>query len=93
MRKSVLIIILILILVSAAVFASQLVPAIPWWSVDGGAETSTGGGFVLSGIIGQPDAGPAMTDGTYTVTGGYWHAAHKVPPPEEWFVYLPLAQK
>ena len=93
MKKVALPLILVLLLLSAVVWAAQLAPEIPWWSVDGGAETSTGGGFALSGIIGQADAGPAMTDSTYTVTGGYWHAALKETTPQEWDVFLPLVQR
>jgi hypothetical protein len=46
-----------------------------WSTIDGGGGTSTGGGFELSGTIGQPDAGPAsgpMVGGDYALTGGFW---------------------
>ena len=44
-----------------------------WNTVDGGGVTgSTGGTYTLSGTIGQWDAGPAMSGGTYVVTGGFW---------------------
>ncbi len=49
--------------------------AICWWSVDGGGGTSTGGIYSLSGTIGQPDAGAAMSGGIFTVTGGFWAGA------------------
>ena len=42
-----------------------------WYTVDGGGGTSTGGGFELSGTIGQPDAG-AMSGGDFTLEGGFW---------------------
>ena len=43
-------------------------------SIDGGgAMHSAGGGFVLSGTIGQPDAG-AVSGGDFTLTGGFWFA-------------------
>jgi hypothetical protein len=45
--------------------------SIPWYSIDGGGGTSTGGGFTIHGTIGQPDAG-TMSDGSYTLTGGFW---------------------
>lgn len=45
-------------------------------TVDGGGVIqSTGGGFELSGTIGQPDAGPGatgMTGGAFALTGGFW---------------------
>jgi hypothetical protein len=44
---------------------------IPWYTIDGGGGTSTGGLFTLQGAAGQPDAG-TMTGGPYTLTGGFW---------------------
>jgi hypothetical protein len=60
--------------------------AIPWWTVDGGGGTSAGGGYSLTGTIGQPDAG-VMTGGGYSLTGGYWglEPFH--------LIYLPLILK
>jgi len=46
--------------------------AIDWHTMDGGGGTSTGGVFAVSGTIGQPDAGPTMTNGQFSVTGGFW---------------------
>ncbi len=42
-----------------------------WNSYDGGGGVSTGGGFTLTGTIGQPDAG-SMVGGTLQVLGGFW---------------------
>ena len=50
-----------------------------WHTIDGGGGTSTGGGFELAGTIGQHDAGPAMTGGTFELRGGFWLAS--LPPP------------
>lgn len=41
--------------------------AIPWWTVDGGGDTSYGGQFALSGTAGQADAG-RMSGGAYVLT-------------------------
>jgi hypothetical protein len=46
--------------------------SVDWFTIDGGGGTSTGGVYSVSGTIGQPDAGPAMTNGQYSVTGGFW---------------------
>lgn len=48
--------------------------AVDWWSIDGGSAVSlTGGGYNLSGTIGQPDAGLATLSGDgYQVQGGFW---------------------
>ncbi len=44
-----------------------------WYTVDGGGDMWTSGGsFELSGTIGQPDAGPVMIGGSFTLTGGFW---------------------
>jgi hypothetical protein len=45
--------------------------SIPWYTIDGGGGTSTGGLFALQGTAGQPEAG-TMTGGPYTLTGGFW---------------------
>jgi hypothetical protein len=52
--------------------------AINWSTIDGGGGTSSGGTFSLSGTIGQPDAGAAISGGTFTVLGGFWPEA--TPP-------------
>ena len=46
--------------------------SIDWYKISGGGGTSTGGGFSLSGTIGQHDAGGPMTGGNYSLTGGFW---------------------
>jgi len=46
--------------------------SIDWHTIDGGGGTSTGGVYSVSGTIGQPDAGGAMTNGPYSLTGGFW---------------------
>ena len=46
--------------------------SIDWHTIDGGGGTSTGGGYSVSGTIGQPDAGGPMTGGNYSLTGGFW---------------------
>jgi hypothetical protein len=45
---------------------------VPWWTVDGGGGTSTGGQFALSGTAGQPDAA-TMAGGSYTLNSGFWN--------------------
>lgn len=51
-----------------------------WSSVDGGGGTSTGGVYVVSGTIGQPDAG-SMSGGVYTLNGGFWSLVSVVQTP------------
>jgi hypothetical protein len=45
---------------------------IGWYKIGGGGGTSANGQFSVTGSIGQPEAGPAMTGGAYSVTGGFW---------------------
>jgi len=61
------------------VFLGWLAPAlhaqtytIDWYKIAGGGGTSTSGTYQVSGTIGQPDASPAMTGGSYSLTGGFW---------------------
>ena len=53
---------------------------IDWYTIDGGGGTSTGGVYSISGTIGQTDAGEPMTNGLFSVTGGFW-ALHTVQTP------------
>jgi len=46
--------------------------SVDWFTIDGGGGTSTSGVYSISGTIGQPDAGPVMTNGQFSVTGGFW---------------------
>ena len=46
--------------------------SIDWSKIAGGGGTSTGGVYAVSGTIGQHDAGGPLTDGQYSVTGGFW---------------------
>ena len=43
-----------------------------WHKVAGGGGTSTGGVYPVSGTVGQHDAGGPLTNGVYSLTGGYW---------------------
>jgi len=44
-----------------------------WFTMDGGGDRSSGGGFELTGTVGQSDASAvAMTGGNFDLTGGFW---------------------
>lgn len=45
--------------------------SVDWHTIDGGGGTSAGGGFMLAGTVGQPDAGE-MSGGNYVLVGGFW---------------------
>ena len=55
--------------------------SIDWYKIAGGGGTSTGGTYQVSGTIGQPDAGVAMTGGNYSLTGGFWSLIAVVQTP------------
>ena len=64
--------------------------AIDWFTIDGGGGTSSGGLYVVSGTIGQPDSawpvdqnGFAVlaTGGNYTLVGGFWGIIAAVQTP------------
>jgi hypothetical protein len=65
-------IILLALSLTALVAQAQTNYTIDWYTIDGGGGTSTGGVYAVSGTIGQPDAGGAMTGGNYSLTGGFW---------------------
>src|SRR5262245_3113388 len=54
--------------------------SINWSTIDGGGGTSTGGVYSVSGTIGQPDAG-VMSNGNYSITGGFWGLLSVVQTP------------
>ncbi len=68
---------------------------IAWWTVDGGGGSSSGPTYSVSGTVGQPEAGPAMSSSSYTFFGGFWSllATPTSPPPWAGKVYLPLTVK
>ena len=67
-------------LAAASSAAAQMGPGLDltWNTYDCGGGVSTGGGFTLTGTVGQPDAG-AMSSGSVMVLGGFWGAGG--PPP------------
>ncbi len=44
---------------------------ISWYTIDGGGGRSSGGDFILTGTIGQPDAAYSR-GGSYELLGGFW---------------------
>lgn len=52
-------------------FSAAAQYAIDWYTIDGGGGTSSGGGYTLSGTIGQSDAG-TLVGGNYVLQGGFW---------------------
>jgi hypothetical protein len=58
-------------LLAAVVHAQSY--SIDWHTIDGGGGTSTGTVYSVTGTIGQPDASVTpMTNGQFSVTGGFW---------------------
>ena len=63
------IMICVFIIVSASVGFGDY--KIVWSTIDGGGGRSSGGQYVLTGTIGQPDAAYSSS-GNYQVLGGFW---------------------
>lgn len=61
---------------------------IDWYKIAGGGGTSTGGTYVVSGTIGQPDASGAMSGGNYSLTGGFWALIQVVQTPGAPTIYI-----
>jgi hypothetical protein len=90
-RRLVFTVVLVLALfVSGAALAAGSY-TLSWWTVDSGGGSSSGSGYILSGTLGQPDAGTLVSSGGYTLAGGFWHGGVAVSPKMK--VYLPLAVK
>lgn len=90
MKITTLVIMLILALFASTVIvlASNGGYEIAWFTIDAGGGQSAGGGYVLSGTIGQPEAGSPASGDSYTLTGGFWPG---LAMPAR--VYLPLVQR
>ena len=73
MKKSLLIVSCAALIPSATLFAQDY--EIISYTIDGGgASNSVSGSYILSGTIGQPDAGEPMLGGSYEHQGGFWPA-------------------
>ena len=70
----------LIVLLSASPRLTAQPFTIDWYTIDGGgAMNVTGGNYLLSGTIGQPDAGH-LTGGNDAVDGGFWGVFTIVPP-------------
>ena len=61
----------IIIFTVAISTASDTQYQLNWSTIDGGGGISTGGQYVLTGTIGQPDAAYS-SGGNYELLGGFW---------------------
>lgn len=81
--RAVIAVVLALMLMSVA--SAQGVGYGLWWfTMDGGGGQSTGGAYIVSGTIGQPDTGSA-SGSVYSLVGGFWPGAGPDYP-----IYLPV---
>jgi hypothetical protein len=60
---------------------------IDWYTIDNGGGQAGSGAYVISGTIGQADAG-VVTGGVYTLEGGFWPGAVA-----EYDLYLPMIRR
>ncbi len=84
----------LLLLLSLATAATAEEPepsfAIGWWSLGGGVEAMENGGYHLVGAVSQPNTGPMLSGGGYTLTGGVWG---RLRTAGDWRVYLPYVAR
>ena len=52
---------------------------VSWWTVAGSGGTSAGGGFTVTGTIGQPDASALLAGGSFSCHAGFWGDAAGAP--------------
>ena len=57
-----------LLITTSIVYADY---SIDWYTIDGGGGTSTGGSYILTGTIGQPDASDSQSE-SFIILGGFW---------------------
>jgi hypothetical protein len=69
------------IFISACLGALGQSYSMSWYKISGGGGTSTGATYQVTGTIGQPDAGSAMSGGNYSLTGGFWSLISVVQMP------------
>ena len=62
---------LLILCIIAAVSSAPGQYEISWYTIDGGGGTSSGGPYVLTGTIGQPDADWSQ-GGDFELLGGFW---------------------
>jgi len=60
---------LIIVLVTISMAGADY--SISWYTIEGGGGQSSGGQYIVSGTIGQPDAG-YLGSGNYELLGGFW---------------------
>lgn len=79
------------LLSSALCFRASAQYSIGWSKVSGGGGTSTGGEYSVSGTIGQHDAGGSMTNGNFSLTGGFWSLITAVQPTNAPFIFIVIS--
>ncbi len=89
MKYLVALLILVVLSVTVALAAPQAF-SLPWWTVDSGGGASQGGGYTLTGTIGQPEAGTLLSGNVYTLAGGFWGTGSPYTGTE---VFLPIVTR
>ncbi|MFN7552966.1 MAG: hypothetical protein ACK59M_15290 [Pseudomonadota bacterium] len=65
--------------------SSSTTYSIPRQSIDGGTQRASSATYSVTGTVGQPDAGPAVSAATFTVRGGFHRASPAAPLPDAMF--------
>jgi hypothetical protein len=80
--KRLILLILTIICFGAGVVFGQSNFNMDWFTIDGGGGTSTGGVSLVTGTIGQPDAGGLLAGGSFSLAGGFWSLVTVVQMPD-----------
>jgi hypothetical protein len=75
-------------LLSTLCLCAQAQYSIDWSTIDAGGGTSTGGVYSITGTTGQPDAGPTLNGGSFTLTGAFWALPGLVQTPGAPTLYI-----
>jgi hypothetical protein len=62
--------------------------AVNWYKVAGGGSTISNSQYTVNATIGQHDAGGPLTNGIYSLTGGFWYMAAQTPGAPKLRVFL-----
>ena len=76
-----------LLLSSFTLSASAQPYSIGWYKIANGGGTSANTNYSVTGTLGQAEAAAPMTDGNYTLTGGFWGGTSLVQWPATSIVF------
>ncbi len=74
-RRSLRPVVLPAILATALASHATAQTTVSWSTIDCGGGAANAGSLTVTGTIGQEDAGPSLSGGSYSIVGGFWPVA------------------